>query len=76
MAPLIYNTRAVLGTCATFSTTAPLARNKKGGARRGGATVKKARWQWGKEKMALNRAILEPTLAYVHLRFLELTQRF
>ena len=30
----------VLGTCATFSATAPLARTKKGGARRGGANVK------------------------------------
>ena len=31
---------SVLGTCATFSTTAALVRTKKGGARRGGATVK------------------------------------
>ena len=30
----------VLGTCATFSATAPLARTEKGGARRGGAKVK------------------------------------
>ena len=50
MAPLIYNTRAVLGTCATFSTTAPLARNKKGGARRGGATVKKTGGSGAKKK--------------------------
>ena len=31
---------AVLGTCATFSATAPLARTEKGGACRGGAKVK------------------------------------
>ena len=31
---------SVLGTCATFSATAPLARTKKGGARRDGAEVK------------------------------------
>ena len=30
----------VLGTCATFSATAPLAQTKKGGARRSGAKVK------------------------------------
>ena len=29
-----------MGTCATFSATAPLARTEKGGARRGGAKVK------------------------------------
>ena len=31
---------AVLGTCATFSATGPLARTEKGGARRGKAKVK------------------------------------
>ena len=31
---------ALLGTWATFSATAPLARTEKGGARRGGAKVK------------------------------------
>ena len=51
---------AVLGTCATFSATALLARTKKGGARRGGVNIKKmARWQWRK-KVALNRAISAP----------------
>ena len=30
----------VLGTCATFSATAPLARSEKGGARRSGTKVK------------------------------------
>ena len=34
------NIYPVLGTCATFSATAPLARTEKGGARRGGAKVK------------------------------------
>ena len=33
-------TFAVLGTCATFSATAPLARTEKGSARRGGGNVK------------------------------------
>ena len=32
---------SVLGTCATFSATAPLAQTEKGAARRGGAEVKK-----------------------------------
>ena len=31
---------SVLGTCATFSATAPLAQTEKGGSRRGGAKVK------------------------------------
>ena len=37
---------AVLGTWATFSTSTPLARTKKGGARGGGAKVKK-NWRGG-----------------------------
>ena len=36
----ILSLNAVLGTCATFSATAPPARTKTGGARRGGAKVK------------------------------------
>ena len=35
-----YSKAPVLGTCATFSTTAPLVETKKGGARCGGAKVK------------------------------------
>ena len=43
---LITPRMAVLGICANFSATAPLAIPKKGGARRGGANVKKmTRWQ-------------------------------
>ena len=52
---IIYFT--VLGTCATFSATAPLARTRKGGARRGGSKVKKnGAGQWRENKIALNRA--------------------
>ena len=49
----------MLDIFATFSATMPLARTKKGGARRGGAKVKQkmAWWQWREEKMALICAI-------------------
>ena len=33
-------TNSVLGTCATFSATAPLVETEKGGARRGGTEAK------------------------------------
>ena len=53
--------KAVLCTCATFSANKPLARIKKGGARRGGAREKNmAQWQWRDYKMALIRAISAP----------------
>ena len=41
---------AVLGTCATFSATALLARTIKGGARRGGVNIKKWRGGSGAKK--------------------------
>ena len=55
----------VLGTCATFSDTTPLARTEKGGARRGVVQKQKimARWQWRSNKMSLIRAIFEPNFA-------------
>ena len=54
---------AVLGTCATFSATAPLARTKKGGARRGGANVKNNGAVAGARKnVALICAISAPCL--------------
>ena len=57
---------AVLGTCATFSATALLARTKKGGARRGGVNIKKWRGGSGAKSGANSRhfrAIFEPNLA-------------
>ena len=54
---------SVLGTCATFSNIAPLARAKKGGASRGGKKVKKvAQWPW-REKNSPHFRILEPNFA-------------
>ena len=54
---------AVLGTCATIRATAPLARNKKGGARRGGANVKNNGAVAGARKnVALICAISAPCL--------------
>ena len=50
------NTPVVMGTCATFSATAPLARTKKGGARCGGACVKNN----GAVAVVLIRAISAP----------------
>ena len=52
---------AVLGTCATFSATAPLARTKKGGTRRGGAKIKNnGAVAVARKKVALIRAISTP----------------
>ena len=53
----------MLGTCATFSATAPLVRTKKGGARRGGAKVKNNGAAAVAQKMALIHAIFEPNFA-------------
>ena len=55
---------AVLGTCATFSATGPLARTEKGGARRGKAKVKNnGIGGSGAKKMALIRTIFESNFA-------------
>ena len=54
----------MLGTCATFSATAQLARTKKGGARRGGANVKNnSAVAVARKKVPLIRAIFELILA-------------
>ena len=54
----------VLGTCATFSATAPLARTKKGGGRRGGAKVKNnGAATVARKKVVLIRAIYKPNFA-------------
>ena len=50
--------KVVLGTCAAFSATAPLARTEKGGACRGGANKINST-----EKMALICAIFKPNFA-------------
>ena len=54
----------MLGTCATFSATAPLARTKKGGGRRGGAKVKNnGAAAVARKKVVLIRAIYKPNFA-------------
>ena len=55
--------KVVLGTCAAFSATAPLARTEKGGACRGGACRGGANKINSTEKMALICAIFKPNFA-------------
>ena len=55
----------MLGTCATFSATAPLAQTKKGGAYRGGANLKNngvvaVAWKKDGANSRHFRAIFEP----------------
>ena len=54
----------VLGTCATFSATAPLAQTEKGGSRRGGAKVKNdSAVAVAQKNFGANCAIFKPNFA-------------